>query len=156
VVGMGTGAVRLLLLAVLSVGVIGMHTVGHASDHTSWQALSARADGHAAATAAAEGAVPRLTDAADPCHGGCGTVEPVAAYLRSGLDPAHGGAGLVVVCLAVLFGLGVLAMIASAVGGRGRAVPRTAAPGTGRSQRAVRGLVPGFALRVVDVAVLRT
>jgi hypothetical protein len=153
---MGAGTLRLLLLAILSLGVIGMHTVGHASDHTSWEALSARADGHAAATAAAEGAVPRLTDAADPCHGGCGTAGPVAAYLRSGLNPAHGGTGWFVICLAVLFGLGVLAMIASALAGRVLAVPRAASAGTARSPQAERELVSGFALRLVDVAVLRT
>ena len=92
-VGMGAGTLRLLLLAILSLGVIGMHTVGHASDHTSWEALSAGADGHAAATAVAEGATTSLADAANPCHGGCGAAGPVAAYLRSGLDPAHGGTG---------------------------------------------------------------
>jgi hypothetical protein len=154
VVGMGAGTLRLLLLAILSLGVIGMHTVGHASDHTSWEALSAGADSHAAATALTEGATPSLADAADPCHGGCGTAGPVAAYIRSGLDPAH-GTGWLVICLAVLVGLGVLAMIAGALAGRVRAVPRTTA-GTARSPRVGRELVPGFALRLVEVAVLRT
>jgi hypothetical protein len=156
VVGMGAGALRLLLLALLSVGVIGMHTVGHASDHTSWEALSAGTDDHAAVTAVADVAAPWLADAADPCHGGCGAVGPVAAYLRSGSDPAHGGDGWFVICLAVLLGMGVLAMIASALTGRVRAVPRAAFRGTLRTRRPGTELVPGFALRLVDVAVSRT
>jgi hypothetical protein len=140
--------------------VIGMHTVGHASDHDPWEMLSAGVSSHAVDAATAEGTGPWLTDAAPPCDRSCGTAVPGTAFRASGSDPAPGGANLVIVCLAVLFGVGVLAMLASAFAGRRRIVPRAAAACTAGSPGAIRalvpGLVPGFALHLVDVAVLRT
>ena len=49
---LGTALLRLLLLAVVAVGVISMHTVGHPGEHHSWAARSADDAGHASAAAA--------------------------------------------------------------------------------------------------------
>jgi hypothetical protein len=153
VLSMGAGALRLLLLALLSIGVMGMHTVGHSSDHSSWDALSSHAAGAAMADAASW-----LTDAPAPCDGDCGAAVAVTVAVRPGpgSDPVPGGTGLVIVCLAVLGGLGALAMLASALAGRHIAAPRTASHCRQRPTRAGPERMAGYALRLVDVAVLRT
>lgn len=160
--GMGVGLFRLMLLALLSVGVIGMHTVGHSGDHGSWQTSPNGTSGHAAGTAmpqaamaGAADAVTWLTDAADLCDGDCGIAASVVVRLGSGSDPVHGGAGLVVMCLAVLAGLGVLALLASSLARRHRSVAGTAATRSTRSPRAGPAPALMFASRLVDVAVLR-
>jgi hypothetical protein len=144
---MGAGALRLLLLALLSIGVIGMHTVGHATDH----GPSSEPFDHVA------GAASWLTDAAHPCDGDCGGITPVAA-VRPGSesDPAPDGAGLLIVCLAVLGGLGALALLASALARRHRALARAAGACPARPAGAAPLLVHRFSIRLVDVAVLRT
>lgn len=167
-VGIGVGVFRLLLLAVLSLGVFGMHTVGHASDHHSWEALSEGTSGHAAGAAEAvmaervvaeaampEAAGPWLAGGADPCDGTCGTAGPVVAYRGAGSDPDGSGGGLVIMCLAVLFGLGVLAMLAGAWARRHRTAHSAASAHRSRSPRAGPGFAPALALRLVDAAVLR-
>ena len=153
----GAGAFRLLLLALLSVGVIGMHTVGHANDHSSWDGPSSEPSNHAAGAAMAsmEGAASWLTDAVDPCDGNCGGITPVAVRLGSGSDPAPGGSGLLIVCLAVLGGLGVLALLARALARRHRTLAGAASAYPARSARTAPALVHRFSLRLVDVAVLR-
>ncbi|WP_203930630.1 hypothetical protein [Virgisporangium ochraceum] len=149
---MTAGALRLLLLALLSIGVIGMHTVGHASDHTSGPS------GHRAdAAVTPEGDVPRLTDAGHPCDGTCGGGTVPVGAVRSGPDPdpAPVGAGLLVVCLAVLGGLGVLALLAGARAAR-RPGARPARVDPAHPTRAASAPVPRFPMRLLDVAVLRT
>jgi hypothetical protein len=154
---MGAGALRLLLLALLSVGVIGMHTVGHANDHSSWDGSSSETINHAAGAAMTpmDGAASWLTDAADPCDGNCGGITPVAVRLSSGSDPAPGGSGLLIVCLAVLGGLGALALLASALARRHRVLARAGSAYPAHSAGAAPALVHRFSLRLVDVAVLR-
>jgi hypothetical protein len=149
---MTAGALRLLLLALLGIGVVGMHTVGHASDHTSGPS------GHRAdAAVASEGDGPRLKDAGHPCDGTCGGGTVPVAAVRPGPypDPAPVGAGLLVVCLAVLGGLGVLALLAGARAAR-RQRARPGRVGPARPARAAPAPVPRFPMRLLDVAVLRT
>jgi hypothetical protein len=104
----------------------------------------------------AEADGPWLTGGVDPCDGHCGAAAaPVMAYRGTGSDPAPGTADVVIVCLAVLLGLGVLAMIAGAVAGRHRTDPGVASASWARRRRT--GTVPPrLALRLVAVAVLRT
>ena len=154
-VGVSAGALRLLLLALLSLGVIGMHTVGHSTDHHAWDALSDAGSGHAVTGVVADGDGPWLTDGAHPCGGTCAVAAPAMAFRGTGSDPAQGDVGVVVMCLAVLLGLGVLAMIAGALAGRHRPGPGAASASWARVRRA-GPVPPGFALRLVDVAVLRT
>jgi hypothetical protein len=154
VVGMGTGALRLLLLAILSLGVIGMHTVGHSTDHHGWDALSEGASSHAVSGVMGKDG-PSLTGGADSCDGNCGIATAPVMANRSGSDPARDSAGVVVMCLAVLFGLSVLALIAGAVASLHRPVPGAASASWARFRRA-GPVLSGFALRLVDVAVLRT
>jgi hypothetical protein len=155
--GLGAGALRLLLLALLIVGVVGMHTVGHSGDHGSWHGPSPEPAGHGAAAAAPPGgATSWLADAADPCDGHCdGGLAPVPA-VPPGPDPGPDGTGLLIVCLAVLGGLGALALLAGALTRRRRAVAR--APGARRARpvRVAPTLVHPFSIRLVEVAVLRT
>lgn len=155
---LGGGAFRLLLLALLSVGVIGMHTVGHANDHSSWNGPSAEVSSHAAGAAMApmEGAGSWLTDAVDPCDGNCGGITPVAA-IRPGSesDPTPDGTGLLIVCLAVLGGLGAWALLANVLARRHGALAGAGSVYPARSIRDAPALIHRLALRLVDVAVLR-
>jgi hypothetical protein len=155
---MGAGALRLLLLALLSVGVIGMHTVGHANDHSSWDGPSSETVNHAAGPAMAptDGVASWLTDATDPCDGNCGGITAVAAVRPgSDTDPAPDGTGLLIVCLAVLGGLGALALLAGALARRHRALAREPSACPARPARAAPTLVHRFPIRLVEVAVLR-
>jgi hypothetical protein len=149
VAGMGAGLLRLMLLAVLSVGVIGMHTIGHSGDHGSWET-----SGHEAG-AAMPGTAAWLADAMDLCDGDCAPATPVAARPGPGSDPVPGGTGFVVMCLAVLAGLGVVALLASFLARTHRSVVGTTGPPPTRSPRAGPAPAFMFAARLVDVAVLR-
>jgi hypothetical protein len=142
---MRAGVLRLLLLALLSVGVVGMHTIGHSTDH------------HSIATAAAGGAA--MMDGPGPsaamagtCHGDCGAHGPLTVWPGLRPDPVPGGAASMIVCLAVLFGVGLVALLSRALGRRAGPVPRGAPPATTGPLRAGST----FPLRLVDVAVLRT
>jgi hypothetical protein len=155
---MGAGVLRLLLLALLSIGVIGMHTVGHANDHSSWDGPSSNTATHAAgaAMAASDGVVSWLTDAVDPCDGHCGGAAPVAAVRPgSDSDPVPGSTGLLIVCLAVLGGLGALALLASTLARR----YRTPAGAVRVNSTGFAGTAPTvfhrFSIHLVEVAVLR-
>jgi hypothetical protein len=153
---MGAGAFRLLLLALLSVGVIGMHTVGHANDHSSWEGPSSDTVTHAAGAAAADGVVSWLAAAVDPCDGHCGGATPVTAVRPgSDSDPLPGSTGLLIVCLAVLGGLGALALLASALARRHRASPGAVRGNPSRSAGTAPPVVHRFSIHLVEVAVLR-
>jgi hypothetical protein len=150
VAGVGAGVRRLLLLALLGIGVIGMHTVGHSTDHHSWEAL-------ATGTSNGIGDVSdvAMAAAADTCDGDCGSHGSLAIWPDSGSHRVPGGTGLMIVCLAVLFGVGVLALLSRALARWAGPVPRGAPPGSTPFPQT--GLASGrpFPLRLVDVAVLR-
>jgi hypothetical protein len=143
----GAGLRRLLLLALLSVGVIGMHTIGHSAEHHSWEAMAGTGG-----VAMADDPAPRPAAVVDACDGDCGS-HRFAVWPDSGPHRMPGGTGLMIVCLAVLLGVGVLALLSHAMARRAGPVPRGAPPGTTRFPRT--GLTLPFPLRLVDVAVLR-
>jgi len=145
---------RALLLGVLAVGVVSMHTIGHASGHDGRTSLAMVASGAGEMPAADQ--PDRATDAGDPCDAHlCAAAVPVPATHDRSPGGNHRDAGLVIICLAVLAGLGVLALLAAGITRR-RAGPLPA----GRPARGGRNtdlaLMPSFTLRLVGVAVLRT
>lgn len=151
----GAGAFRLLLLALLSVGVIGMHTVGHTYDHSAWVGPASDTVTHAAATVA-DGMVSGVTDAVDPCGGHCGGATPVDAVRPgSDSDPVPVGTGLLIVCLAVLGGLGALALLASIFTRRYRTSVRAVRGHSSHSTGAAPPVVHRLSIHLVEVAVLR-
>lgn len=157
--GLHAAVLRVLFLGMLAVGVIGMHTVGHADAHDGWAMLSSAGGTTGHMTPAAY--TSQVADApgrGDPCDQdqclGAGR-----APMSDDPGPARspGGTGVVVICLAVFFGTGLLALLAAALsrrrhsaalprGWRARYVPR----------RARRSSPPWLTLRLVEVAVLRT
>lgn len=154
-VGMGAGALRLLLLAVLGVSVIGLHTIGHSTDHHSWVAPSASGESDVTGVVMVDSMTRQLTAMADACDGDCGSHGSFTIWPASDSHPVPGGAGLMSVCLAVLFVAGLLALLSHALA-RAGPVPRGALPGAARLLRTGLALAPRFPLRLVDVAVLRT
>jgi hypothetical protein len=151
---MGAGALRVLLLALLGIGVIGMHTVGHSTDHHSWAAPSANGASDVTGVAMVDNPGPQQIAMADTCGGDCGSHRSLTVWPDSGNHPIPGGAGLMIVCLAVLFGAGLLTLLSHALA-RAGPVPRGALPDTTRLPRTGFALVSRFPLRLVDVAVLR-
>jgi hypothetical protein len=155
VVGIGAGALRLLLLAVLGIGVIGLHTIGHSADHHSWVAPSANGVSDVTGMVMVDRVRPPQTAMADTCGGDCGAHGSLSIWSASDSRPGPGGAELMTVCLAVLLGVGLLALLSRALA-RAGPVPRGARPGATRLQRTGLALASRFPLRLVDVAVLRT
>jgi hypothetical protein len=153
VVGIGAGALRLLLLALLSIGIIGMHTVGHSTDHHSWAASSANGASDVTGAGMVDSVAQQLTAMTETCDGDCGAHGPLTVW--PGSDPVPGGAGLMIVCLAVLCGVGLWALVSHALARRAGPVPRGGPPGTTSLRQTGLGLVSRFPLRLVDVAVLR-
>jgi hypothetical protein len=145
---------RLLLLAVLGIGVIGMHTIGHSSDHHLWVAPSAQGTSDVAGIAMADDVTSPQTARAGMCDGDCGSHGSLTIWPASDSHPVPGGAGLMTVCLAVLFGAGLLVLLSHALA-RAGPVPRGALPGATRLLWTGLALAPRFPLRLVDVAVLR-
>jgi hypothetical protein len=137
---------RLLLLALLSIGVIGMHTIGHSPDHH-WEALAT----------AAGSSTGDVTDfaMAGTCDGDCGSHGSLAVWADPGSHRMPGGTGLMIVCLAVLVGAGVLALLSHALARSAGPGARGAPPGTTQLPHTGLALGPPFPLRLVDVAVLR-
>jgi hypothetical protein len=142
----------MLLLAVLGIGVIGMHTIGHSSDHHLWVAPPANGASDVTGAAMLDHAAPLQTARAGTCHGDCGSPGSLTTWLASDSHQAPGGAGLMTVCLAVLFAAGMLALLSHALA-RAGPVPRGERSGAARLLRT--GPAPRFPLRLVDVAVLR-
>jgi hypothetical protein len=147
---------RLLLLAVLGISVIGMHTIGHSTDHHLWVAPPADGTSDVAGDAATAGRVMQPPFAgANPCDGDCGSHGALTMWTVPGSHQVPDVAGLMTVCLAVLVGTGLLALLSHVLARTGP-VPRGSPPGTAQLRQTWFTLAPRFPLRLVDVAVLRT
>jgi hypothetical protein len=160
-VSLRTALLRVLLFGMLAVGVLGMHTVGHASGHDGWVApsLTTSLSDHMAPTGGAKlSADQQPVDSGHGCPAGsCAAAAPGRATSDPGSGQDHRSVGIVVMCLAVLFGVGLLALPAGLLlRRRRRRRPVGRLPDAGVVARVRPDPVSSSALRLVRVAVLRT
>jgi hypothetical protein len=138
--------VRLLMVAALAVGVASMHTLGHSSGGGHGGA----AHPPCAMSSAPPGAVP-MAYASDHAVAAVATTGRTALHCRDvNLDP-------LAVCLAILLGFALVALIAALAGGCRRWVSSAGDPraAVALARRGPPRPVP-IGLRLADLSVLRT
>jgi hypothetical protein len=155
-----TAVLRALLLGALAIGVLGMHTVGHASGHDRWVPFSVAVNGshHASSGDVDVAADQQRGDTAHRCPPwSCAAAMPDLVVPGPGSGENNHDVGIVVMCLAVLGGIGLLALFAAVlVWRRYRVPPPRRLPGAGGVVWARPDRVSTLTLRLVTVAVLRT
>ena len=153
-----TAWLRALLLGVVAFGVFNMHSLGHAGPHDPFVVGGVAAAGEAHSSNVMDGVAEYGLQApnggtcpSDPCTVQVGDAVPASDQGRDG----HGRTlTVLIVCLAVLAGVGVLALLALR---RQRSRPRTLRPPRfARIAPLGFGSLPNFPLQLVSVAVLRT
>jgi hypothetical protein len=159
-VGLRGAVLRVLFFGVLAIGVLSMHTIGHSSEHEGWVPASAVGPGPAAAGAAAPDLAGPAPLAQPPADGsdGCDGVACTGSPARAGDDGGYplGGNRFAVICLAVVVGVAIAALLAAGLARDRRARAPAGSPGPAGTRQSGQGRTPGFPLRVVEIAVLRT